>query len=229
MNVADQQPQLSELLADLEEDAVLAVVRRRLEAGDDPLQIIAESHAGMRRVGERYEQGCYFLSGLIMAGEIFRELMELMQPALEDHTSKQASGRVLLGTVQGDIHDIGKDMVALLLTCYGFTVIDLGVDVAPEVFADQVALHKPDVVGLSGVLTASYAVMRETVAVLRDRAKQTRLSFPIVIGGGMIDDQICRFVGADYWVADAMSGVQLCQKLAPGHREAAPAPEGRAP
>jgi len=213
MTAADQPIVLTELLADLEEDAVLQVVRQRIAAGDDPLQIIQDCNAGMRLVGERYEEGRYFLSGLIMAGEIFREVMELMQPVLEGQAAKQSSGRILLGTVQGDIHDIGKDMVGLLLTCYGFTVIDLGVDVAPAEFARQVSLHEPDVVGLSGVLTASHAAMRETVEALRALGRQTERGVPIVIGGGMIDDQICRFVGADYWVGDAMSGVLLCQML----------------
>jgi methanogenic corrinoid protein MtbC1 len=213
MNAAAQRIELTQLLADLDEDAVLEIVRLRIAAGDDPLQIIRDCNAGMRQVGERYEEGRYFLSGLIMAGEIFREVMELMQPVLEGQAAKQSSGRVLLGTVQGDIHDIGKDMVGLLLTCYGFTVIDLGVDVAPAEFVKQVSLQKPDIVGLSGVLTASHAAMRETVEALHGLGQQTERSFPIIIGGGMIDDQICRFVGADYWVGDAMSGVHLCQKL----------------
>lgn len=213
MNVAVAPNRLIELLADLEEDAVLELVRHRLAAGGDALQIVEECNAGMRAVGERYQHGIYFLSGLIMAGEIFREVMELVQPALEEHAPKQASGHVLLGTVQGDIHDIGKDMVGMLLTCYGFTVIDLGVDVAPEVFVEQVKLRRPDVVGLSGVLSASHAAMRETVSMLRAHARQAGREIPIIIGGGMIDDQICQFVGADYWVPDAMSGVHLCQKL----------------
>lgn len=214
--MADQQNQLVELLADLEEEAVLELARQRAAAGDDPLQIIQDCNAGMRRVGERYEQGHYFLSGLIMAGEIFREVVELVQPRLAGQASKQASGQVLLGTVQGDIHDIGKDMVGMLLTCYGFTVIDLGVDVAPAEFAEQVLQHRPDIVGLSGVLTASHAAMRETVSLLREGAQRAGLKFPIIIGGGMIDDQICSYVGADAWGADAMSGVHLCQKLMAG-------------
>ena len=156
MNMASQPIELVKLLADLEEEAVLELVRQRVAAGDDPLQIIEECNAGMRQVGERYEQRQYFLSGLIMAGEIFREVMEIVQPVLENRASRQASGRVLLGTVQGDIHDIGKDMVGMLLTCHGFTVIDLGVDVPPAEFVEQVSKHKPDIVGLSGVLTASY-------------------------------------------------------------------------
>ena len=216
MNTASQQVELVKLLADLEEESALALVHQRVVAGDDPLKIIEECNAGMRQVGERYEQGQYFLSGLIMAGEIFREVMEIVQPLLENRTPKQASGRVLLGTVQGDIHDIGKDMVGMMLTCYGFTVIDLGVDVPPAEFVEQVSKLKPDIVGLSGVLTASHEMMRETVNLLHAKARQDGLSFPIVIGGGMIDDQICRYVGADYWVADAMGGVHLCRDLIEG-------------
>ena len=167
--MASQQNKLIELLADLEEESVLALVRQRVGGGDDPLKIIEECNAGMRQVGERYEQGQYFLSGLIMAGEIFREVVEIVQPVIVNRTPRQSSRRILLGTVQGDIHDIGKDMV-----------------------------------GLSGVLTASFEMMRETVSLLR-RMQQDGIAFPIIIGGGIIDDQICRYVGADYWVADAMS------------------------
>jgi methylmalonyl-CoA mutase cobalamin-binding domain/chain len=205
--------ELVQLLADLEEDAVLDLVRQRVAAGDDPLELIEECNAGMRQVGERYEQRQYFLAGLIMAGEIFREVVEIVQPVIVNRTPRQSSGRVLLGTVQGDIHDIGKDMVGMLLACHGFTVIDLGVDVPPDEFVKQVSEQKPDIVGLSGVLSSSYETMRETVNVLRERARQDGRTFPIIIGGGTVDDQVCRYVGADYWVADAMSGVHLCQKL----------------
>jgi methylmalonyl-CoA mutase cobalamin-binding domain/chain len=214
--MADPHIELVQLLADLEEDAALDLVRQRVAAGNDPLQIIEECNAGMRQVGERYEQRRYFLSGLIMAGEIFREVVEIVQPVIINRTPKQSSGRVLLGTVQGDIHDIGKDMVGMLLACHGFTVIDLGVDVPPDEFARQVSEHRPDIVGLSGVLSSSYETMRETVNVLRRTAQQDGQSFPIIIGGGTVDDQICRYVGADHWVADAMSGVHLCRKLIRG-------------
>ena len=212
MNSASQQDKLVKLLADLEEDLVLEQVRQRVAAGDDPLEIIEECNAGMRRVGERYEQGQYFLAGLIMAGEIFREVVEIVQPVIVNRTTRQSSGRVLLGTVQGDIHDIGKDMVGMLLSCHGFTIIDLGVDVSPAEFVEQVSRHKPDIVGLSGVLTASFEMMRETVSLLRT-VQRDGIPLPIIIGGGVIDDQICHYVGADYWVADAMSGVRLCRQL----------------
>ncbi len=126
--------ELAKLVADLEEDTVLKLVQQRLEAGGDPLQIIAECNEGMRAVGQRYEQGEYFVAGLIMSGEIFREVVEMVQPLLEKQADGKASGRVLVGTVSGDIHDIGKNMFGMLLSCHGFDVIDLGVDVPPEMF-----------------------------------------------------------------------------------------------
>ena len=204
---------LISLLADLEEERVLDLVNRRIAAGDDPLAIVEACNEGIRLVGERYERGEYFISGLIMSGEIFREVIELVQPLLAQKADKKSPGLVLVGTVSGDIHDIGKNMVGMLLVCYGFTVIDLGVDVPPADFAAKAVEARPDIVGLSGLVTASFETMRETVSVLRAEAEKHQLSFPIVIGGGMIDDQVCQYVGADHWVADAMSGVRLCQKI----------------
>jgi methanogenic corrinoid protein MtbC1 len=205
--------QLIDLLADLEEEKVLALVQKRLAAGADPLQIIEDCNAGMRRVGQRYERGEYFVSGLIMSGEIFREVVEVVQPLLQQRTKGQSSGTVLVGTVSGDIHDIGKNITGMLLACYGFTVIDLGVDVPPATFAAKALEMRPDVVGLSGLITDSFESMKTTVAALRAEAQAQHCSFPIVIGGGMIDEQVCRYVGADYWVNNAMDGVRLCQRL----------------
>ncbi|MBI5565064.1 MAG: cobalamin B12-binding domain-containing protein [Chloroflexi bacterium] len=214
--MTDTREQLINLLADLEEDEVLQLVHQRVAAGDDPLQIIEDCNEGMRLVGERYERGDFYVSGLIMSGEIFREVVEYVQPMIERQTNGQSSGRVLVGTVSGDIHDIGKNMVGMLLACHGFDVIDLGVDVPPAEFAAKTLEIKPDIVGLSGLITSSFESMRATVTVLRAEADQHQLAFPIVIGGGMIDEQVCRFVGADYWVNDAMSGVRLCQRLMAG-------------
>ena len=210
-NNIDQQ--LTQLLADLEENAVLDIVNKRIRAGDDLMQILEECNEGMQIVGKRYERGEYYIAGLIMSGEIFREVVEMIQPLLVKKTDKKSSGRILVGTVSGDIHDIGKNMLGMLLTCYGFTVIDLGVDVPPAEFAAKAVESKPDIVGLSGLITASFEMMKETVSILRVEAKKHQLTFPILIGGGMIDEQVCQYVGADYWLKDAMAGVRLCQSL----------------
>jgi methanogenic corrinoid protein MtbC1 len=213
MNQSTSNSQLSQLVADLDEDTVLKLVQQRIDAGDNPLQIIDECNEGMREVGLRYERGEYFVAGLIMSGEIFREVVELVQPLLLQQAEGKMSGRVLVGTVSGDIHDIGKNMFGMLLACHGFEVIDLGVDVPPGVFAARTIETKPDIVGLSGLITASFETMKETIAALRDGAQKHELTFPIIIGGGMSDDQIRQYVGADYWMPDAMAGVRLCEEL----------------
>lgn len=200
-------------VADLDEVAALDTVKGRLGAGDNPLTIIDECEQGMRMVGERYERREYFLSGLIMAGEIFRQVMELAQPSLEQLLAGHVSGRVLIGTVQGDIHDIGKDIVHMALRSFGFTVEDLGVDVPPAKFLERAIEVRPDIVGLSGVLTISFSSMRETVQMLRHDASPSLRGVPIIIGGGMVNEDICRYVGADYWASDGVEGVRLCRRL----------------
>lgn len=204
---------LAQLVADLEEDAVLQLVEQRIQAGGDPLAIIAECNEGMREVGQRYEKGEYFVAGLIMSGEIFREVVEMVLPLLEQTSDGQVHGRILVGTVSGDIHDIGKNIFGMLLSCHGFEVIDLGVDVPPDVFAARAVEVKPDIVGLSGLITAAYQAMKDTIAALRHETQLHGLNFPIIIGGGTIDEQVCRYVGADYWMSDAMAGVRLCEEL----------------
>jgi methylmalonyl-CoA mutase cobalamin-binding domain/chain len=213
MNIENPDYTLIHLLADLEEDAVLKLVQERLGTGHDPLKILENCNEGMRIVGERYERGEYYIAGLIMSGEIFREVVELIQPLMVNRANQKPSGRILMGTVSGDIHDIGKNMVGMLLACYGFTVIDLGVDVPPAEFAAKAVELKPDIVGLSGLITASFEMMKQTISALRVESEKHNLLFPIIIGGGMIDDQVCRYVGADYWLKDAMAGVRLCQSL----------------
>jgi methylmalonyl-CoA mutase cobalamin-binding domain/chain len=213
MNTEKPDYRLINLLADLEEDAVLKLVQEKLNIGHDALQILEDCNEGMKIVGQRYERGEYYIAGLIMSGEIFREVVEMIQPLMVKKTDQKSSGRVLVGTVSGDIHDIGKNMVGTLLSCYGFTVIDLGVDVPPAEFAAKAVELKPDIVGLSGLITASFEMMKQTISALRAESEKHNLSFPILIGGGMIDDQVCHYVGADHWLKDAMAGVRLCQNL----------------
>jgi methylmalonyl-CoA mutase cobalamin-binding domain/chain len=213
MNIENPDYRLIQLLADLEEEAVLKLVREKLNDGKDPLQILENCNEGMKIVGQRYERGEYYIAGLIMSGEVFREVVELIQPLMVKKTEIKSSGRVMMGTVSGDIHDIGKNMAGMLLSCYGFKVIDLGVDVLPAEFAAKAVEVKPDIVGLSGLITASFEMMKQTISALRTEAENHQLTFPIIIGGGMIDEQVCRYVGADYWSKDAMAGVRLCQSL----------------
>lgn len=201
--------QLISAIANLNEELALNLIRERLAENDDPLTLIANCQKGLQQVGERYAQHKYYLSGLIMGGEIFYEVMELIQPAMENRISGTSSGKILLGTVESDIHDLGKNMVKLLLSCYKLTVYDLGVDVPPEEFLRQAKKLQPDILGLSGLITKAYDSMRETIRLFRQEGYQ----IPIVIGGSQLSEEVFHYTGADYWVNEADVGVKLCLRL----------------
>jgi dimethylamine corrinoid protein len=213
MSIKDERATLVTSVADLEERQALTLVQTRIQNGENPLAIVEDCQEGLRQVGERYERKEYYLAGLIMAGEIFREVMELLQPVIQERLTGHESGTILLGTVKGDIHDIGKNNLSMLLTSYGFTVHDLGVDVPPVEFLLQAMQVKPDIIGLSGLLTSSFDAMRETIHLIRISGENGIASLPIIIGGNQLNEQVCQFVGADHWVTDAMTGVRLCQQL----------------
>jgi methanogenic corrinoid protein MtbC1 len=200
-------------ITDLKEQEALALVRARVESEDDPLTIVEDCQEGLRQVGQRYERREYYLAGLIMAGEIFYEVMEILSPIIEIQFNGHESGTILLGTPEGDIHDIGKNNLSLLLTSYGFTVFDLGVDVSPQEFLSKALQLRPDVIGLSGLLTSSFDSMRETVRLLRACEDPEITATPIILGGNQLNEQVCAYVGADAWVTDAMTGVRLCQSM----------------
>ena len=203
------QSQLISAIGDLNEELALKLIGERLAENDDPLALIANCQEGLRRVGERYAQHEYYLSGLIMGGEIFCEVMELIRPAMESRISGTGSGKILLGTVEGDIHDLGKNIVKLLLSCYKLTVYDLGVDVPPEEFLRQAKKLQPDILALSGLITKGYDSMRETIGLFRQEGYQ----IPIVIGGSQLSKEVFQYTGADYWVNRADAGVKLILRL----------------
>lgn len=203
---------LSAAVADLREDDAFEIVRQRIEQGDDPLQIIDECQVGMRIVGDWYAQQRYYLSALIVAGDILRQIMDIVLPLIEGRLSRQSQGRIMVGTVQGDIHDLGKDIFLMLLRSRGFTVLDLGVDVAPETFVEQARAFNPHAIGLSGLILAARSGMRETVKALHAMMAEDGTTIPIILGGH-VDEQVCRNVGADLWTTDAVIGTRLCQQI----------------
>ena len=209
MSTMQAQSRLISAIADLNEESALKLIQQRLAENDDPLTLIESCQQGLQLVGERYAQHKYYLSGLIMGGEIFYEVMELVRPAMESRISGSSSGKVLLGTVQSDIHDLGKNIVKLLLSCYKVTVTDLGVDVPPEEFLHQAKTLQPDVLGLSGLVTNAYDSMRETIRLFR----QEGYHIPIVIGGSQLGKEVFQYTGADYWVNKADAGVRLILRL----------------
>lgn len=198
---------LVKALSDLEEELVLRLVQERLAAGEDPLAILADCREGMADVGRRYEDNEYYVSDLIMAGEVFKQANALISEHIEVE-SGETRGTVVIGTVQGDIHDIGKDLVVGLLKAANYTVVDLGVDVPPAKFVEALQVNEAPVVGLSGLLTVSFDSMKETVAALE--AAGLRGKVKVMVGGGPVTEQVRAYVGADALGADAQAAVSLC-------------------
>lgn len=205
---------LYQAIVDLDEDRALEVARDVVARADTPpLVLLSTCQQALRMVGERYERGRYFLTALVMGGEIFNEVMELIPAFDEPAASDTGQGKIVLGTVRADIHDIGKNVFGTALRGYGFAVIDLGVDVPKETFLDEVRRSHPDVLCLSGLIMAAFESMKSTVRLIRAHERELGYSVPIVIGGGPVDGEICKYVGADSWSTDAMEGVRICQDL----------------
>ncbi len=196
-------------IADMEEERALAMVKASLASGTDPIAILDDCRRAMEIVGKRFEENVYFIPELILAGEMLKDISKEVKPYLKQNVTGKKYGKVLLGTVAGDIHDIGKDIVNFMLDVNNFEVKDLGVDVPAETFVEEIKNFQPDVVALSGFLTLSYSSMKETVdaikrAGLRDKVK-------IMIGGGAVDEQICAYAQADAFGKDAMAAVTLAK------------------
>ena len=203
---------LVDAITEMREEDALALARTALDHGTPPLEVLQDCRTAMTVVGEKFEAGEYFVPELILAGEMLREISAEVKPRMAGESTNGSTphgGKVVLGTVQGDIHDIGKDIVFFMLDVNGFQVTDLGVDVPITTFVEKVRELEPDVVALSGFLTLSYDAMRDTVAALdaaglRDRVK-------IMVGGGAVDDRIRAYAGADAFGADAMAAVNLAK------------------
>jgi methanogenic corrinoid protein MtbC1 len=201
---------LVKTLADLKEQEVIKIVEDRLKANEDPLKILEDARKGMEIVGKRFASSEYFVPDLVYSGEILRAVTEMVKPKLSKAGEIKRVGKVVFGTVAGDIHDIGKDIVVFMLDVNGFEVYDLGIDVPVQKFVDKIKETGAPIVGLSGFLTLAFDSMKQTVdaikaAGLRDKVK-------IMIGGGQMSDEIKNYTGADAYGKDAMAGVTLAKK-----------------
>ena len=204
---------LDELIVRMDERGALAQIRERLGAGEDPAALVEECRTGMERVGRLYEEGTYYISALIMAGEIIREATELLIPRLTAARQETGAGKMVIATVRGDIHDIGKNIVIALLDADGFSMVDLGVNVAPEQIADTVERERPDVLGLSCLLTSGYEALRETIELVREQSSAWHPHLPIVLGGAAVDEMVKERLGADAWCDDAARGLGVVRSL----------------
>ena len=202
---------LVEAMADMQEKEALQIVDELLAQGEDPNKILDLSSEAMQVVGTRYQEGTYFLPELIMSGEMLRKIGDILKPLLAAKTDQTKKlGIVVLGTVRGDIHDIGKDIVGFMLEVNGFEVHDLGIDQPEETFVKAVAEYKPQVLALSGFLSVAFDSMKSTIeevekAGLRDGLK-------IIIGGGQMDDTVRKYTTADAYGDDAMAAVAFAKQ-----------------
>jgi len=201
--------ELVRFISDLQEGEALRFVEESLAKGVDPKQLLDEAKEGMNIVGRRFSEGTYFIPDLMFSGEILKGVVKILQPHLKKGKEVERKGKVIVGTVAGDIHDIGKDLVVFMLDVNGFEVLDLGIDVPVQKFVDAVKESGSRVVGLSGFLTLAFQSMKDTIdeihkAGLRDKVK-------IMIGGGQVDEQVRKFTGADAYGKDAMEAVSLAE------------------
>jgi 5-methyltetrahydrofolate--homocysteine methyltransferase len=197
-------------IADMREEEALELTRAILDAGEDPHLVLDAGREAMSIVGDRFETREYFLPELIIAGETLQAMGDLVKPRLEaDSPRSETLGKVIIGTVAGDIHDIGKDIVTFMLDVNNFEVHDLGVDVASEAFVKAITEVKPDIVGMSGFLTLAFDQMRVTVEAIEEAG--LRDSVKIMIGGSVLDDSAAEYVGADAYGRDAMTAVKLAK------------------
>jgi methanogenic corrinoid protein MtbC1 len=199
-------------LSDLKEQEVVKIVEERLKAKEDPLRILEDARKGMEIVGKRFASSEYFIPDLVYSGEILKAVTELVKPKLTKGTEAKKLGKIVFGTVAGDIHDIGKDIVVFMLDVNGFEVHDLGVDVPMQKFVEKIKETGAPIVGLSGFLTLAFDSMKQTVdaikaAGLRDKVK-------VMIGGGQVTEEVTKYTGADAYGKDAVAGVALAKRWA---------------
>ncbi|HBI27750.1 MAG TPA: methionine synthase [Peptococcaceae bacterium] len=201
---------LVKALSELQEEKALDIVRKLIDAGDDPLKIMDACGKAMEIVGKKYEDGVYFVPDLIYAGEILKGISAEVKPHLGEGVDQKRLGQVILGTVAGDIHDIGKDVVNLMLDSNGFEVHDLGIDVPVEEFIEKIKETGATVVAMSGLLTMAFDSMKQTVDAIKEAGMRDQVK--IMIGGSQVDEEVRVYTGADTYGNDAMSAVNYAKQ-----------------
>jgi len=204
---------LIDAIVELREEEVVDLVQELLDKGVKPLDVLDNCRKAVEIIGERYEKGEYFMPELMLTGEMLNQISDLTKSKMGDSADEDDSkilGKVLIGTVQGDIHDIGKNIVSFMLDINGFKVIDLGEDVSAEKFVEGIKEHRPQIVGMSALLTLAFDKMKDTVKAIEDAG--LRKDVQIIIGGAPINDQIKEYTGADAWGKDAVEAVSLAKK-----------------
>jgi 5-methyltetrahydrofolate--homocysteine methyltransferase len=211
----ENERQLVEAIAEMREDEAFALAKAMLDRGEDPVRVLELCREAMDIVGKRFEQQEYFLPELVLAGEMLENIGAMAKPLIVEKSggAERKLGRVLVGTVHGDLHDIGKNIVTFMLDINGFEVKDIGIDVPVARFVEEIREFKPAVVGLSGFLTLAFDSMKETVQAIE--AAGLRRELKIMIGGGQVDEAVRTYTGADAYGSNAVAAVTLCREWIP--------------
>ncbi len=202
-----------EAIIELDELVALELADEMIKSGTNPVEILERCREGMSIVGKKFESGDFFLSEMIMAAEIFNQIMNIVKPHLKS-TISESKGKIVIGTVEGDVHDIGKNIVIALLEAEGFEIIDLGVDVPPATFVEVIREHEPDIVGMSSLLTVALETTKQTIEAITEAGLRDKVK--IIIGGGRIDAHATEYIKPDASTDNAALGVMLCIGLMKG-------------
>ncbi|MGD9211982.1 MAG: cobalamin-dependent protein [Desulfobacteraceae bacterium] len=209
--------ELINAMADMQEDKLIELTRQYLEEGKDATEILTAYQEAMAIVGQRFEEQTYFIPELIMAGEMMKSGAELIGPYLKEKDAGDGANgkkKFLLATIEGDIHDIGKDIVGMMMGLSGFEVLDLGVDVPIAKIIEEAKSFQPDIIGISGLLTLAFDPMKKLVDTLKEEG--LRDNHKVIVGGAQIDDQVCSYIGADAYATDVVAGVNQCKEWVQG-------------
>ncbi len=203
---------LAEALRDLNENRVNELVEDMLKKGSSPEEIIRECNVGIVAVGDLFASGQYFLTELMFSAEIMQGVMQKLEPLIAGTgVAEQSAGTVVIGTVKGDIHDIGKNIIVSLLRSNGFNVVDLGVDVPAEKFLEVVRETGAKVLGLSALLNSTYPEMKNVVDAVNEAGLREQVK--IIIGGTICNETVRKYTGADFYANDAVTGINICKSV----------------
>jgi len=206
-----QMTDLAQALVNLEKNRVNGIVEDKLKRGVPPLEIVKELNDGMIEIGERFASCEYFISELLYSSHIMKEIMVRLEPLFGQADLSESGNIVVIGTVKGDIHDIGKNIVVTLLKNAGFRVIDMGIDVPADQFAEKLKETGAKALGLSCLLNIAFQEMRNVVETLRRAGIRDQVK--VIIGGQPTDEKVREYVGADYYALDAVAGVKICKDI----------------
>jgi len=212
VHMANSLPQdLASAVERLDIHSVIETTKAMLKLGLSPNDILDSLNRGVRQVGEKYEEGEYFLTELVFAGEIMRQAIEIVGPHLTP-TSNSPKETILVGTVKGDIHDLGKNLFVMFAKSAGFNVVDLGVDVAPDVFKERLKETCARFVGMSALMSTTQPAMRDVIELLKKDGLRGKVK--VILGGAGITERFAAEIGADAAVTDAMKGSKICSQWA---------------